>query len=187
MLLLKKILRRFKRILGITGATRISETSKVREQLLQYCVGDGLDLGYGGDPISESAICMDLPKKYAAYQSHPQHLHGDARDLHWFRDDVLDYVYSSHVLEDFEDTESVLKEWLRVVRPGGSVVLFLPDEQTYRKHCMSLGKPPNEHHIHEFFGPKYLWEIVEKLENAEVIHEAFPIGIYSFEMVIKKT
>ena len=39
-----------------------------------------------------------------------------AKDLYWFRDGVLDYVYSSHLLEDYVDTEAVLREWLRVLR-----------------------------------------------------------------------
>ncbi len=163
-----------------------SETSKVRERLAVFCTGDGMDVGYGGDPIHESAICMDLPKKYASYLNHPQHLSGDATNLRWFRDGVLDFVYSSHVLEDFEDTLSVAREWLRVVKPGGHLVLFLPDEQTYRNYCVSQGKQPNQHHIHEHFGLAFLKDKLSELDGIEFIHEAFPVEIYSFELVIRK-
>ena len=102
---------------------KISETSKCRQSLSRFCVGDGLDVGYGGDPIVPHAICMDLPEAYARYENHVQHLHGDATDLRWFRDGTLDFIYSSHVLEDFENTEPVLTEWLRVIRSGGHLVL----------------------------------------------------------------
>ena len=98
---------------------KISETSKCRGRLAPFCKGDGLDVGYGGDPIVPHAICMDLPQKYAAYESHVQHLHGDATNLHWFRDGALDWVYSSHVLEDFPDTSTVLNEWLESCASGG--------------------------------------------------------------------
>ena len=60
-------------------------------------------MGFGGDPIVPNAICMDLPKKYAHYEGHPQHLHGSADNLNWFKDNSLDWVYSSHVFEDFEN------------------------------------------------------------------------------------
>ena len=35
-----------------------SETSAVRDLLAPYCAGDGLDLGYGGDPIVPHAIAL---------------------------------------------------------------------------------------------------------------------------------
>jgi SAM-dependent methyltransferase len=169
-----------------TPAKKISETSKCRGRLAPFCEGDGLDVGYGGDPIVPHAICMDLPQKYAAYESHVQHLHGDATNLHWFRDGALDWVYSSHVLEDFPDTSTVLDEWLRVLRAGGRLILFLPDEQLYRAYCKSQGKPPNAHHVHEHFGLDYLKRFINRRADLKIIHEVNPIDIYSFELVIEK-
>ena len=136
-----------------------SETSKCRSSLSKYCIGDGLDIGFGGDPIVPTAICLDMPEAYARYIKNPQHLHGDAKDLFWFKDETLDYIFSSHVLEDFEDTTLVLNEWLRVVKKGGNLVLFLPNELEYRKYCKLKGELPNQHHIHENFGLKYLKNI----------------------------
>jgi SAM-dependent methyltransferase len=163
----------------------ISETSKCRASLAPFCVGDGVDIGFGGDPIVPTAIAMDLPERYARYLENPQHLHGDGASLHWFRDGTLDYVFSSHVLEDFQDTAGVLKEWLRVLKPGGRLVLYLPDEQTYRANCRREGKPPNAHHVHEHFGLAYLKSCLPML-GLEIEHERFPVGIYSFELVVRK-
>lgn len=164
---------------------RVSETSKCRASLAPFCVGNGVDVGYGGDPIVPHAISMDLPSPYAAYARHPQHLHGDARQLRWFADGSLDFVYSSHVLEDFDDTAAVLDEWLRVLVPGGHLVLFLPDEPTYRAHCQRRGQPPNPHHIHDDFGPDTLRRLAAE-RPVEVCHFRFPVGVYSFEMVLRK-
>ncbi|MEM7352109.1 MAG: class I SAM-dependent methyltransferase [Acidobacteriota bacterium] len=185
-LTLTGLLRPLRALRGWLGRTRISETSKCRASLAPFCTGDGIDVGYGGDPIVPHAICMDLETPYARYAKHPQHLHGDARDLTWFADGSLDFVYSSHVLEDFEDTAAVLDEWLRVLGPGGRLVLYLPDEPTYREHCRQRGKPPNAHHIHDDFGPETLRRIVAARPNLEITHFRFPVGIYSFEMVIEK-
>lgn len=165
---------------------KISETCRCRPSLSLFCEGDGLDIGYGGDPIVPEAICLDLPDRYANYGSFPQNLHGDGANLYWFRDGVLDYVYSSHVLEDFEDTATVLKEWLRAIKPGGRIVLYLPDEKDYRRFCQKKGLPPNTNHRHENFGISYLKRIVSDMNDIEVEHERYPVHEYSFELVLRK-
>jgi predicted SAM-dependent methyltransferase len=165
---------------------KTSETSKCRASLAPYCLGDGIDIGFGGDPIVPHAICMDMFQAYAQYETHVQHLHGDAKDLHWFQDNSLDFIYSSHVLEDFHDTRAILDEWLRVLKPGGNLVLYLPDEQTYRDYCRSQGKPPNSHHVHEHFSLLHVKNAISHRNDLEIIHEKFPVGIYSFELVLQK-
>ena len=165
---------------------QVSETNKCRSSLAKYCKGDGLDIGYGGDPIVKSAICIDLPRPYAKYRKYPQHLHGDARDLYWFKNQCLDYVFSSHLLEDFKNTEIVLNEWIRVLKLGGYLVLYLPDEQKYRNYCKKKGVPSNIHHMHEDFSIDYINKILKKRTDIEIIHTRFPAGIYSFELVIQK-
>lgn len=164
-----------------------SETSKCRVSLSRFCLGDGVDVGFGGDPIVPNAICMDLEQPYAKYKRHPQHLHGSADNLHWFASASLDWLYSSHVLEDFVDTGKVLDEWIRVVRPGGHIVLFLPDEPTYRAYCESKRIPTNVHHIHANFGPGLLRAMLAGRKDVKVVHENFPVGVYSFEFVLEKT
>ncbi len=108
---------------------------------------------------------MDLPVAYAKYQNNTQHLHGDARNLEWFKDESLDFIYSSHVLEDFVDTKAVFEEWLRVLRIGGVMILFLPDEQVYRQYCKKHNKPPNPYHIHENFGLNYFKKLIENYQH----------------------
>jgi SAM-dependent methyltransferase len=189
---LKQLLRKVglfepaRRIVRATRRRPASETSKCRASLAPFCVGVGLDVGYGGDPITPTAICLDLPQAYGHYGRSPQHIQGDARSLHWFADGALDYVYSSHVLEDFEDTSAVLEEWLRVIRPGGRLVLFLPDEPTYRAVCQRDGKLPNVHHVHPNFGPDYLKQILQRRDDLTVRALRFPVGEYSFELVVEK-
>ena len=175
-----------RRIARATRRRAPTQTSKCRADLAPFCVGVGLDIGYGGDPITPSAICMDLPQAYGQYGRAPQHIQGDARSLRWFADGALDYVYSSHVLEDFDDTSAVLDEWLRVIRPGGLLVLFLPDEPTYRAICRRTGKTPNVHHVHANFGPDYVQQILARRHDVSIRELRFPVGEYSFELVVEK-
>jgi predicted SAM-dependent methyltransferase len=166
---------------------KVSETSKCRSSLAPFCTGSGIDIGFGGDPIVPHAICIDMLHAYAQYKTHVQHLHGDAQSLHWFQDGSLDFIYSSHVLEDFRDTRAVLDEWLRVVKPGGYAVLYLPDEQAYRAYCKSQDKLPNPHHVHEHFSLLHVKNAISHRSDIKIIHERYPVGIYSFELVLKKS
>lgn len=43
-----------------------------------------------------------------------------------FKDNSIDYVISSHVLEHFLDPIKTLKEWYRVIKPGGYIFAIVP-------------------------------------------------------------
>jgi predicted SAM-dependent methyltransferase len=46
-----------------------------------------------------------------------------------FKDGEFDLVYTSHVLEHFKkiDTQPVLNEWVRVLKPGGTIRISVPN------------------------------------------------------------
>jgi predicted O-linked N-acetylglucosamine transferase (SPINDLY family)/predicted SAM-dependent methyltransferase len=55
---------------------------------------------------------------------------GDAKDLSRFGDGTFSEIYASHVLEHFDyvgEVDAVLKEWHRVLRPGGKLYISVPD------------------------------------------------------------
>lgn len=171
--------------------TRKSETSLCRERLKQYCIGTGLDLGFGGDPITPQTITLDLPLPTTILGNSPQHLIGDARSLYWFKDGVLDYIYSSHLLEDFTEQELplVLKEWFRVLKPGGLLILYCPNQKLYLINCLKTKSIPNAAHKKTDFGLTYIQQILLKhFQNQYRIVSAMePVEIYSFELILKKT
>lgn len=169
-----------------------SETSKCRSRLAKYCEGDGLDLGYAGDSIVETAITVDLPTgTYGRpFGNHPQNLHGGATVLYWFNDNVLDYVYASHLIEDFppEGIKDILKEWFRVLRPGGRLIIYGPVEQEYRKYCVTHGTNPNACHKNDNFDLEFLLNLVEEALKGEyeVIHSLELDDSYCFDLVLEK-
>jgi predicted SAM-dependent methyltransferase len=164
-------------------------TDEARTTLAQYCQGMGIDVGYGGMSITPNTINVDLPQKRQHGGDDPQHLYGSGDDLYWFKDGVLDYVYSSHLLENFKipRMRKFIREWLRVLKPGGYLVLYLPDQQKYEDHCAAAGAPHNP--AHQYKELNYRWFIENVLEdkwNLSIIHYNEAVGKFSFEIVLKK-
>lgn len=163
-----------------------SETSKCRERLAPFCTGYGIDIGPGGDPITETAVRVDLPQPYTKVGKYKVQLGGDCRALYWFKDNSLDYVYSSHVLEDFAEIEPILREWLRVLKPGGNLILFCPDQKAYEAHCNGLKEKPNPYHKDPNFSINTVKRALDNIGRTRNIHETPLIDIYSWELVAQK-
>lgn len=71
----------------------------------------------------------------------------DVMNLDMFTDESMDFAFSSHLLEHIEDTEAALREWWRVIKPGGYLILYLPD----KRHYPNIGQPgANPDHCHDF-------------------------------------
>jgi SAM-dependent methyltransferase len=173
---------------------RRSETSRYRALLKKFCAGYGIDIGFGGDPITLRAIRLDLPSPYTSVGRSSVQLGGDCRNLSWFRDNTLDYVYSSHILEDFPETQtmSILREWTRVLRPGGRLILLLPDQQRYLAHCWRTGQISpegivgNPHHSIPTFSLRYVDLKVNELGTLRKMAAYESLGPYSFAVVYEK-
>lgn len=125
-----------------------SEWGKVRDQVLKFILPwmSGIDIGYGGDPLLPSAITIDRPQCKFQVGNYPLHLIGDASKLTWFTANSMDYVCSSHLLEDFKDPYPIVTEWLRVIKPGGLLILNLPDEKRFVEICNRTGQGYNNEH-----------------------------------------
>lgn len=42
-------------------------------------------------------------------------------------DASADFIYGGHILEHIEDWEKALEEWKRVLKPGGKIMIVIPD------------------------------------------------------------
>ena len=52
-----------------------------------------------------------------------------------FKDNTLDYILSSHVIEHAFRPIKTIKEWLRVIKPGGYVFMIVPHkDRTFDKN-----------------------------------------------------
>jgi SAM-dependent methyltransferase len=130
----------------------MSETAKYRHITAAFCSGIGVDIGSQGNPVVPWAIQVDQPRiefrKYCGYDMPDSiHLPVGCNDLP-FKDGTLDFVYSSHLLEDFLDWKPLLIEWSRVLKPHGHLVILIPDKVRFAA-AIARGQPPNCAHKHE--------------------------------------
>lgn len=158
----------------INYATQVkTETEKFKGFFLEYCVGNGIDIGCGVGKITPRSIGIDLRERL-----HPKNaivnLIGSAENLYWFTDGCLDYVYSSNVLEDFVDKKPILNEWLRVLRVGGFLIILMPDQKKYVDHIVNVehGTPNPDHADDNWCYDKFI-EIIKEL-NVEIVKE-YPV------------
>lgn len=166
----------------------MSETKLCRARLAPYCTGCGLDVGFGGSSIAPHAINFDQHEPYTNVGADPQHLRGHCGELP-FRKNTLDFIYSSHLIEDFKYDEQVdiLHEWMRVLRRNGKIILYCPDEAIYSKHCADTGQDYNLAHKNRDYSLKTFKErVLARLpQPIKIIHESPLVEIYSWEIVFK--
>lgn len=102
----------------------MNESSKTRLHLTDaeaaLLRGRVLDIGAGDDPVAPGAVVFDLKQ-------------GDANRITAFDAASFDCVYSSHCLEHMRDPVASLGNWWSLVRPGGHLVLVVPDEDLYEQ------------------------------------------------------
>jgi SAM-dependent methyltransferase len=144
----------------LEGSFYESESSKYLALTVPYLVGNGVDIGSGGWPVVPWAIQIELPAKDFEHYTNGRRVSsttewlGDILSLP-FKDGVLDWVYSSHLIEDFcrEDTDQypitwhkLFREWGRCLKPGGFMVLLVPDRERWAA-AIARGQPPNNSHF----------------------------------------
>lgn len=172
--MLKKIQRKIKRILKIKELHG-SETSKVRPLVIEYCVGFGCDIGFGGDKVKkENCLGIDYAQPYAYAGKDKVDIACDVMNEKIPADDnTFDYVYTSHLIEDFADTAKGIKEFTRILKDGGNLILVFPDQQKYEQHCRLTGQPVNVHHKHADMGLAFIKDVMNKtLGSYQVLFES---------------
>lgn len=126
--------------------SRGAESMKIRFRAAPYAAGVGLDVACGPWKAFANAIGLD-GHNYASPDGRGPSLVTDCRSLPFFASGAFDYVFSSHFLEHVEKPELVLREWWRVIKEGGYLILYLPHRDLYPR----IGQPgANPDHKHDY-------------------------------------
>lgn len=156
------------------------ESRKCRYRVAKYLKGFGLDLGCGSERIAPHALGVDISGEAAQL-----HLDlGKDNSLRLFADDQFDFVFSSHLLEDMFDTEGCLREWWRVVKPSGYMILYLPHKDLYP----NVGQPGANPNHKKDFRPEDILTIMHKFASFDILecNTYSDKDEYSFEIVLRK-
>lgn len=101
----------------------------------RYFVGDGLDAGCGDDPLPADDSRFPLIKSVVRWDKKQ----GDGQFMLGMPDDHFDFVHASHCLEEMKEPWIALGHWIRITKPGGHVIVTVPDEDMYEQgHWPSL-------------------------------------------------
>ena len=73
---------------------------------------------------------------------------GDATFMAGVPDAFCDFVYSSHCLEHISNPYLALKNWWRILKPGGVLIIYVPHRDLYEK---KKELPSKWNHDHKFF------------------------------------
>lgn len=125
-----------------------SEAAKVASEVVEYFNGRCLDLGCGPRKIfpMRDLIGIDNNKDAGLFgiKTNPD-MPGDVTNLSMFADGTIDTVFSSHTLEHVDDHVAVLREWWRLLKVGGYLVLYLPHADWYPNIGMPWSNPDHKH------------------------------------------
>ena len=115
------------------------EAAKVRFDLVPYMNGRVLDLGCGPRKVYPTAIGIDnrIDAKLFGIEVKPDIAVDTCETMPFLADGAADTIFSSHLLEHIANFPAALKEWWRILKPGGHLILYLPDEDEYPK----VGEP----------------------------------------------
>lgn len=95
----------------------------------RYFVGHGIDIGGKPDPLSQYLGVFARMQSVRIWDLED----GDAQYLTGVIDDSLDFVHSSHCLEHMVDVIEAMRNWVRVLKPSGYLIVTVPDEDLYEQ------------------------------------------------------
>lgn len=98
---------------------------------------------------------------------------GDAADLP-FPDNEFEAVVGAAILHHLPDQEAAIREWTRVVRPGGSVTLMEPNPLFPKDFVQSLTIPEEQHVRNVVF-----WRLRRALQSVPVDRWTIEPRIYT--------
>jgi ADP-heptose:LPS heptosyltransferase len=157
------------------------EARKCRHRVVSLCKGLGLDLNPGEDKITKTAIGVGILKTNAI--DVPLDLLSNEA-LSIFSNDFFDYVFSAGNMGKFAEPKEALREWWRVVKYGGHLILYEPDADYYPR----IGTPGCAATRKSDLYWEDAWKILKSFGNAKLVsasrHNAG--NEYSWQLVVKK-
>ena len=116
----------------------------------------------------------------------------------------FDYVYASHILEHLDDPVTALKNWLRIAKNGGWIIVSIPHRDLYERKKTLPSKWNADHryfYLPDSSEPPHTFSIASILNAAGITNYEMDVidtstnndkpeehanGEFSIEIIIKK-
>lgn len=111
-----------------------------REGFFNFTRGRGIDIGAGDYPL--------LIPECGAAQIEPWDTilgNGDATYMEGVKDETYDFVFSSHCLEHLSLAHIALRNWWRITKRGGFIIIAIPHRDLYEKKNQLPSKWNGDH------------------------------------------
>lgn len=107
-------------------------------ELPVYRVASGIDgCNFSHQTVWEGSLREGLHYKYRKNKAGYQFI-CEGTDLHPVESNKYDFLLASHCLEHIANPVKAVREWLRVVKPGGTLLLVLPYKEVTFDHRRSV-------------------------------------------------
>jgi SAM-dependent methyltransferase len=107
-----------------------SQVFRKHEYLPVYPLAANVDgCNFSGTTVWEGLIAEGKTYSYQPGKQNGQQFICEGNNLEHIADGSYDFLLSSHSLEHFANPLKAVKEWLRVLKPGGTLLLVLPDKR----------------------------------------------------------
>lgn len=157
----------------------------------KFLNGIGLDMGCGNCPLDkDNCIHVDVsPQPLAEEQVGKENvILADA--LHYQPESKVDYIFSSHMVEDLPTREKIiecLNGWSVFLNDSGYIVLLMPnmEDGLYPRVGEAGGNPSHKVDV----GPKYIQGLESDLKRLKIIQSNTlpPEKTSTFDVVFQRT
>lgn len=108
------------------------------QKLPLYKIAETVDgCNFSNNTVWEGSIAAGRNYEYYPNKKGYQFI-DEASDLKNIHSDTYDFLLASHCLEHCANSIKTVKEWLRIIKPGGCVLLILPDRNFTFDHKRSV-------------------------------------------------
>ena len=157
-----------------------------KKAMLNFCIGKGVEIGCGGNKLKEDVVGVDITPKDERGIAGCQIGVKSAADITIrdfklpFADNEFEYLVARHSLEHIVEDMAALKEWVRVLKHGGLLIIAVPDEEAVD----GMPLDPTHKHTYTVSSLKDKLSYVCKYETLEVLQKDISF-VFTARMVKK--